>query len=149
MFGKGKIDITLQRTNYVPGDTTSGTVTLTLEKPVEAREMNMSLIGEGKTAVTTPGIVGGRGFSLWRMGPGGTTSTTVTCPVRICDSKQQLDNEKEYSQGQQYYSFDMKIPTDILSIGPQITGRSKWHLLAKLDVPHGLDLSKKVKVTIG
>jgi hypothetical protein len=65
------------------------------------------------------------------------------------DSKQQLDNEKEYSQGQQYYLFDMKIPADILSIGPQITGRIKWHLLARLDIPHGLDINKKVKVTIG
>ena len=90
---------------------------------------------------------------------------------RIYDFKQQLDSEKEYSQGGEY-RFEMKIPADILGIGPQapegklgqvlkvgqtvaaITGaiprrRLQWHLLAKLDIPGGLDISKKVDITIG
>jgi hypothetical protein len=66
----------------------------------------------------------------------------------------------------------MKIPADILGVGPQmpegalgqvlkvaqtvatVTGatarkRLKWYLLAKLDIPGGLDISKKVDITIG
>ncbi len=144
MFGKGKIAITLQRTDYIRGDTISGTVALTLDKAVKAREISISLIGEGTTTVTTPGIFRGVG-----VGSGGTMSTTTKCTMRFYDFKQQLDNEKEYGQGQQYYSFEMKIPADILNIRPQIIGQPKWHLLAKLDIPHGLDISKKVKVTIG
>ncbi|NWF77067.1 MAG: hypothetical protein HXY36_00450 [Chloroflexi bacterium] len=46
MFGKGKIDIAIQKFNYAPGDTISGNVALTLKKPVNAREVSISLIGE-------------------------------------------------------------------------------------------------------
>jgi hypothetical protein len=91
--------------------------------------------------------------------------------ARIYDFKQQLDSEKEYSQGGEY-RFEIKIPADILGIGPQrpegtlgqplkvaqtvatLTGatprrRLQWYLLAKLDIPGGLDVSKKVDITIG
>jgi hypothetical protein len=119
---------------------------------------------------------------------------------RIYDFKQQLDGEKEYSQGGEY-RFEIKIPADILGVGPQtlegklgqtlkvaqtasaIAGltplqetpeqegkqnrglevaktmaagmglirlqRTKWYLSAKLDIPRGLDISKKVDITIG
>jgi hypothetical protein len=160
MFGKGKIDIAIQKTHYAPGDTISGNVALTLKKPVKAREVNISLIGE---QITTRG--GG-------MMGGGQTSTT-TQRMRIYDFKQQLDSEKEYSQGGEYH-FEIKIPSDTLNMRPQIsevegklgqvlkvaqtaatiTGaipfqRIKWYLLAKLDIPGGLDISKKVDITIG
>ena len=99
--------------------------------------------------------------------------STTTKTVRIYDFKQQLDSEKEYSQGGEY-RFEIKIPADTLSMQPQIsemegrlgqvlkvaqtaatmTGaipfrRIKWYLLAKLDVPGGFDVSKKVDITIG
>jgi len=167
MFGsKGKIDISIQRTNYAPGDTISGNVALTLKKPMNAREVSISLIGEHKTTQTTP-----RGGGT--MGGGGMSMSTTTKTVRIYDFKQQLDSEKEYSQGREYH-FEIKIPADTLSMRPQmpeqesklgqvlkvaqtaatITGaipfqRIKWYLLAKLDIPGGLDISKKVDVTIG
>jgi hypothetical protein len=168
-FGKGKIDITIQKTNYAPGDTISGSVALTLKKPVKAKEVSISLIGE---EVTTGGggkvgWGGGRtSGGIGTMGGGGSTKIE-----RIYDFKQQLDSEKEYSQGGEYH-FEMKIPADILSMGPQmpegalgqvlkvgqtiaaITGaisrqRLQWYLLAKLDIPGGLDISKKVDITIG
>jgi hypothetical protein len=99
---------------------------------------------------------------------GGAGSTRIE---RIYDFKQQLDGEKEYSEGREYH-FEMNIPTDILGVGPQnpegalgqvlkvaqtvatVTGattrkRLKWYLSAKVDIPGGLDISKKVDVTIG
>ena len=51
-FDKGKINITIQKTNYAPGDTISGNAALTLKKPVKAKEVSISLIGE---EVTTGG----------------------------------------------------------------------------------------------
>jgi hypothetical protein len=85
-----------------------------------------------------------------------------------------MDSEKEYGEGQQYYAFEMKIPVDTLSMRPQIaemesklgqvlkvaqtaaamTGaipfqRIKWYLVAKLDIPGGLDIGKKGDITIG
>jgi len=160
MFGKGKINIAVQRTNYAPGDTISGKVALTLKKPVKAREVSISLIGEQKNT-RVGGMTGNKEMS------------TTTQRIRIYDFKQQLDSEKEYSQGQEY-RFEIKIPADILSTRPQMpelegklgqglkiaqaaaamTGaipfqRTKWYLLAKLDIPGGLDIKKTADVTIG
>jgi hypothetical protein len=167
MFGsKGKINIAIQKTSYAPGDTISGNVALTLKKPLKAREVSIFLIGEHKTTQTAPGVGGA-------MGGGGMSMSTTTKTVRIYDFKQQLDGEKEYSQGREY-RFEIKIPADTLSMRPQISNvegklgqalkvaqtaaamtgaipfqRIKWYLLAKLDIPGGLDISKKVDITIG
>ena len=166
MFGKGKIDIAIQKSHYDPGDIISGNVSLTLKKPVRARGVSISLIGEHKATQTTPGVGG-------PMGGGGMSMSTTTRTVRIYDFKQQLDSEKEYSQGREY-PFEIKIPADTLSMRPLVpeqegklgqvlrvaqtaaamTGaipfqRIKWYLLAKLDIPGGLDVSRKVDITIG
>lgn len=166
MFGKGKIDVAIQKNHYVPGDIISGNVSLTLKKPVKAREVSISLVGEQKTTQTTTGVGG-------PMGSGGIDMSTTTKTVRIYDFKQQLDGEKEYSQGGEY-RFEIKIPADTLSMRPQasdvegklgqvlkvaqtaaaMTGaipfqRIKWYLLAKLDIPGGFDVSKKIDITIG
>jgi len=166
MFGKGKINIAIQKSHYAPGDIISGNVALTLKKPVKAREVSISLIGEHRTTQTTSRVGG-------TMGGGGMSTSTTTKTVRIYDFKQQLDSEKEYSQGGEY-RFEIKIPSDILGGRPQMTEaegklgqvlkvaqtaaamtgaipfqRIKWYLLAKLDVPGGLNISKKVDITIG
>ena len=166
MFGKGKINIAIQKTYYTPGDIISGNIALTLKKPVKAREVSISLIGEHKTTQTTPQVGG-------TMGGGGMSMSTTTKTVRIYDFKQQLDSEKEYSQELEYH-FEIKIPADTLSMSPQMSGqegklgqvlkvaqtaaamtgaipfqRIKWYLLAKLDIPGGLDISKKIDITIG
>jgi len=166
MFGKGRIDIAIQKSHYAPGDIISGNVALTLKKPVKAREASISLIGEHKTTQTGSSAGGS-------MGGGGMSMSTTTRTVRIYDFKQQLDNEKEYSQDREY-RFEMKIPADTMSMGPRIsevegklgqvlkvaqtaaamTGaipfqRIKWYLLAKLDIPGGFDVSRKVDITIG
>jgi sporulation-control protein spo0M len=104
-FGKGKIDIVIQKTNYVPGDIISGNVALTLKKPVQAKEVSISLIGEHKTTQTTPRVGGA-------MGGGGMSMSTTTQTVRIYDFKQQLDSEREYTEGREY-RFEIKIPADI------------------------------------
>jgi hypothetical protein len=169
MFGsKGKIDITIQKTNYAPGDLISGDVTLTLKKPVKAREVSMSLIGEQWVTTYSGSSTGVFGSGMRRgggmMGMGGprmrrdgltigTRKETYKQRVHVYDFKQQLDGEKEYSEGRVYH-FEMKIPPDIVSAGPQDTGAAqsspvKWYLLAKLDIPGGLDVSKKIDITIG
>ena len=162
LFGKGKINISLQKTGYAPGDTISGSVALTLKKPVKARGVSISLIGEQKNT-RVGGMTGSQSQGM----------STTTKNIRIYDFKQQLDSEKEYSQGQEY-RFEMKIPADILSAKPQMpelggklgqglkiaqaaaamTGaipfqQTKWYLLAKLDIPGGMDIKKKADVTIG
>ena len=136
MFGsKGKIDISIQKFNYAPGDIISGNVALTLKKPVQAREMSISLIGEQLITQTqdinSRGLMmGGGGMHEGIMRPMmsgswategtviGTRSqkSTMTGRVHVYDFKQQLDSEKEYSGGPEYYFFEIKIPTDVLSM---------------------------------
>ncbi len=160
MFGKGNINIALQRTGYAPGDTISGNVALALKKPLRARGVSISLIGEQKTTQRKD-MIGNQNMS------------TTSQRMRIYDFKQQLDSEMEYSQGLEY-RFEIKIPSDILSTKPQMpelggklgqklkvaqvaaamTGviplqQTRWYLLAKLDVPGGMDIKKKAEITIG
>jgi|SRR5665811_1571450 len=153
MFEKGRIDIALPKTNFNLGDTISGNVALTMKKPIKARELSISLIGDQTTTLGGSVI-------------GGDTSTRNT---RIYDFKQQLDIEKEYDKSGAY-NFEIKIPADILGRQPQmpqIEGKlgealkvaqmfmvtakttTKWYLMAKLDIPWGIDIKKEVQITIG
>ncbi len=160
MFGKGKLQVTIPGTDFAPGDSISGEVALTLKKPVKADGMSISLIGEQK--VTRSGSVG-------RSGQRSTTTQTI----RIYDFKQRLDTAKEYTEGCEY-KFKIKIPRDVLGAKAQLpemdetlakglkiaqaaaafmgaisVQQTKWYLLAKLDIPGGLDISEKTDITIG
>jgi Arrestin (or S-antigen), C-terminal domain len=160
MFGKGKIDISIPKTDYAAGDSIAGVVTLTLKKPVQANGVSISLIGE--QTVTHSASMGGS-----------SQRSTTTEHIRIYDFKQKLDSEKEYSQANEY-RFKIKIPADIMNMKPQMPEledtlgqglkiaeaamafagalslqRTRWYLLAKLDIPGGLDINEKADITIG
>jgi hypothetical protein len=159
MFGRGKIDMSIQKTRYIAGDTISGSVTLTLNKPVKAREMTISLIGEYKTTVIKRRdlVLGSSrlGGSLRDRSRGMLMSdaTRKSAPqyelrksektVNICGFNQQLDGEIEYSQLKEY-RFRIKVTTDMPT-----SSVVNWYLLAKLDIPHERDITKKVPITIG
>ncbi len=118
---------------------------MTLKKPVKARKVSISLVGEQLVTSTQERTsVGLGGYSK--------SKSTTTQRISVYEFEQPLDGEKEYSEGQQSYFFEMKIPVDILSVRPQAgmgTSPIKWYLLAKLDVPGGIDITKKVGITIG
>jgi hypothetical protein len=160
MFGKGKIDISIPKTDYAAGENISGVVTLSLKKPVKADEVNISLIGEQTITRRT---------TVDRSNQ----PSTTTEHIRIYDFKQKLDGAKEYSQGGEY-PFKIKIPADIMNMKPQMPElpdtlgqglkivqaamafvgaipfqQTKWYLLAKLDIPGGLDIREKADITIG
>ena len=150
MFDKGKIEVAIAKTHFAPGDTISGKVTLTIKKPVAAKEVSVSLIGE-RTTTHGGGLAGG---------------DRKTEKQRVYDFKVSLDGEKEYDKSREY-TFELKIPADILNVGgPQLGGAAgqaikiaqvvtgggsstKWHLQAKLDIPRGIDVKKDVDITIG
>jgi hypothetical protein len=156
IFSKGKANIMIPKTGYLPGETISGTVTLAVDKPVLAKEFRVSLVGEQKTTHQR------------RDSDGHYTTETET--KRVYDFKQQLDGEKEYS-GKKEYSFSIKVPQDILARTQplQLEGtagqvfrfaqgaaammgaipRTNWFVEASLDIPKGFDVNKKVDITIG
>ena len=150
MFDKGKIEVAIPKNHFAPGDTISGKVTLTIKKPVAAKEVSITLIGE-RTTTHGGGLAGGDRRQEKQ---------------RVYDFKVSLDGEKEYDKGGEY-PFEIKIPPDILNMGgPQLAGAAgqairiaqvvtgsgrstKWHLQAKLDIPRGIDVKKDVDITIG
>jgi sporulation-control protein spo0M len=153
MFGRGKIDISIQKTSYAPGDTISGSVNLTLKNQVKAREITLSLMGEYTTEVAGKRSIDGVTVRARRW----QTSDTIklsrsvgptydvghkTEHVRFCAFKEQLDGEGEYSQSRRY-EFKIKIPTDTPD-----SSAVNWYLLAKFDIPRGRDVTKKVRIKI-
>ena len=143
-FGKGKIEVFLEKYNFSPGGTIKGRLSLKLKKPIRAKALKVGLIGE-KTST--------------EFGSKGSKRSTT----HFFDFEMPLDGEKEYLEGE--YNFEIKIPANVLqtpspggAVGDIVKGiqllsgkdvRISWHVIAKLDIPSGLDISKKVQVNIG
>jgi len=140
MKGNSTIDISIPKTNYAPRDTISGNVALTLKKPVKAKELSISLIGEQRVTDKHSET----SFSIFNMGGSGSSSFKK---IHVYDFKLSLDSEKEYREWREY-RFDIKIQGDIEP--PRIKPSPiKWYLLAILDISSALEISKKVDITIG
>ncbi|MFH1510588.1 MAG: hypothetical protein ABIF10_02765 [Candidatus Woesearchaeota archaeon] len=143
-FGKGKIEIQMDNYNYAPGDTINGNVTLSLKKPLQGKELSISLLGEQKTS----------------QGYGANKSNQT---AKIFEFKLPLDKEKEYPADKPLaYPFKIKIPANVAKQVPEGTlgtvlkaaqmfsgtnSRTSWHLIARLDVK-GLDITKEVQINV-
>jgi hypothetical protein len=151
LFGKEKITLTLEKYDYKPGDKIKGTVKLNLKKPTKARKLEVSFIGT-KTDKQTGMVIGPTA-----------SSNTQTRTIKVYDFTLPLDGEKNYQEEE--YSFEIKIPEDILQtaqkldgkIGTAITAlrtlsgvysRVDWYVKSELDVPMGLDVKKSQKIVL-
>jgi hypothetical protein len=151
-FGKGKMDVQLDKYNYTLGETIRGKVTMKLKKPVYARELRVVLCCEKITRTYRPGHRIGR---TYRMGH---THTRVT---KIYEFKLPLDGEKEYPQGNYEYPFEIKIPeyvdiprpseNTVVRVLQFLSGPNmqiKWYIAVSLDVPKGIDVKKRVDINV-
>lgn len=129
LFGKKKMEMTLNSYNYSPGDDITGTINLNLKKPVNARGLFIRLKGEESATESYTDSEGNR--------------RTRTVWNKIFDTKLPLDGEREYTGGA--FQIDMKIPEDVARGG----GAKRWFVIANLDIPRRLDIKKKVQVNIG
>ncbi len=142
-FGKGKIEVSLEKYNFSPGEIIKGKISLKLKKPTRAKALKVGLVGEKKT-------------TQYR------TSSSSQSKTHFFDFEMPLDGEKEYLEGD--YNFEIKIPANVLQVQPGgavgdivkgiqlLSGKDvkiSWHVIAKLDIPSGIDVSKKVQVNIG
>jgi len=150
-FGKGKIEIQIDKYNFSPGNVLNGKVLLKLKKPIKAKSLKIALKGEKTTYETE--------YRDNRP----TTSKNITS---IFDFTQPLDTEKEYPTTETDYNFKIKIPKNILSQSTlpenpiantiakslQILSNQDtkigWYLIAFLEIPWGIDVSKKVQINI-
>lgn len=147
-FGKGKIDIVIEKYNYSPGETVKGKLILNLKETVHAKSLKVGIVGEKTTTVTL--TINGK-------------TNTRHSNVNVFSFEMPLDGEKDYVRRE--YDFEMKVPGnltqpsipegvagDILKSVQILAGREgtiKWYITAKLDVPKGFDVSNRVQVNIG
>jgi len=147
-FGQKKIDVILEKFNFSPGDTIKGKVILKLGKPTNAKQLKVGLRGERISR------------NMARTSQGTTPHAEKNY---IFNFEMPLDQEKEYNEGE--YQFEIKVPMNLSNatmpggaIGDLLKGveilanaesRVNWYVIAYLDVPMGIDISKKVQVNIG
>jgi hypothetical protein len=148
-FWKGKIELILEKHSYSAGETIKGDIHLKLKKPIKARKIEIRLLGQEK--ITTRHVSSGGGYH------------TRTHTYTICDVKIPLDGEKEYMK--EDYNFELPIPPDVLNVSARpdgalgnvikaaeyLSGRHRrlvFNVIANLDIPMGLDVSKKQNIVI-
>jgi hypothetical protein len=153
-FGKGKIEIQLDKYNFKPGETIKGKLVLKLKKPVNAKQLRVAFVGEMSRTQSRIGIGAANNPVYSRRSE----------KEYIYKFEMPLDGEKEYTGGE--YSFEILIPSNILDQGKLpdgtigtalkavqflsgVSSRVNWYVKASLDVPKGLDVKGKAQINIG
>ncbi len=148
-FWKGKLELTLDKYTFAPGETITGNINLKLKKRQKARKMEVKLLGQEKTS------------ERYRRSDGSMGHRTHI--HTICNISIPLDGEKEYHKSD--YKFEITIPPDVLDVGARpdgtlgtvlqaaeyLSGRRRnlvWKIIANLDIPWGFDVSNKQKIVV-
>lgn len=139
-FGEGSIEIRLEKLSFSAGETIRGKVFLKVDKPKKARRVRVEFFGERT------------------VGYGKNRRTE-----RVYAFSLDLSGEREYV-GAFEYPFEILIPSDagskqlpndtlgtIMNVASVFGGVSptRWFVSASLDVPMGVDISKKIQISIG
>ena len=139
-FGKGKIDLILEKTSFAHEEMINGTVNMTLKKPIQAKGVIVTLFAERKRS----------------DGDGGTTTQ------RVFEFSQPLDIEKIYEATPKSYTFKIQVPAEnkvamegkigtalkaFSAIGNMLSP-TKWFVEVKLDIPKGFDVRKKLQISV-
>jgi hypothetical protein len=156
LFGPKKIVLSLEKYDYKPGETIKGTVKLQLKKPMNARTLDVGLIGR---KVQQHGSYRGGMYPGSHKGPYQKTTEYMT----VYDFYIPLGGEQEYLEG--VFPFEIKIPPTILQAEATFQGnvaaavnvlktlsgvssRIEWMVVARLDLPLKLDVSASQKIVL-
>jgi hypothetical protein len=156
LFGPKKIVLSLEKYDYKPGETIKGTVKLQLKKPMNARKLDVGLIGRKvqQHGSYRGGVYPGSHRSQYQK---------TTEYITIYDFYIPLGGEQEYLEG--VFPFEMKIPPSILQGEAALEGnvaaavnvlktlsgmssRIEWMVVARLDLPLKLDVSASQKIVL-
>ena len=140
-FGKGKMEILLNKNDYKPGDMIIGDINLELKKPMQAKELKISFIAEKEY-----GTEGSKKQVLYQ-------------------TEKTLGGQGEYYNN--VYHFELKIPEEILDLSQEfkkkLTGialkiyerkekggffEDYYHIRASLEALEGANIEKKVRIKI-
>ncbi len=149
-IGAGKMELSLNGTNYRAGDTITGNARLTINDPIKAHGVLVSFWGERK--------VRSYKFSSGRGRPAETTEILFKVEKKVDDERQYQKTVQPVS-----YDFSLQIPENALQkveLGDGIIGKVvgalqqmsqgsiRFYVQAKLDIPMGFDVSKKIEVFV-
>ncbi len=155
LFGKDKMTLLLEKYDYKPGDKIKGIIKLNLKKPIQARKLEVSFIGNRVDKQSSASIAG--------MASGSKGYHSRTSYTKVFDFTMPIDGEKEYQD--QEYPFEIKIPDNILQNNLTLEGklgqaskairmiagissRIDWIVHAQLDVPKKIDVKKSQKIIL-
>lgn len=156
LFGPEKILLHLEKFDYKPGETIKGTVKLQLKKQLNARKLEVGLMG--RKIEQQSGIRIGMS-----SGPHKTGYQKSTHYSTVYDFKIPLCGEQDYLEG--LFPFEIKIPDNILQqdVSSQgniasavnvlktlsgVSARVEWMVIARLDLPMKLDVSTSQKIVL-
>ena len=145
-FGKGKMQIKLNKFNFTEGETIEGVLSFTVKKPQHSKEASIQIFAQQQT---TQFVNGRRDYH------------TIT----VFDFKQPLDGEKDYAPGTPVeYPFQIKIPAgatanqapdgmlgQVAKVANFMSNRRstvRWYLKGRIAIK-GFDLTKKVQINVG
>jgi len=144
-FLKGKAEIVLEGNSFMPGDTIKGKVILNIKKNFDSKGIVLRLYATSNTTSVSAGKVSNR-------------------VVTVYDFRYDLEKQASYSQSQSPLEipFELKIPTDILSLNKNqqnivnvvsaVAGRYsqiKWYVSAKVRVRRCLtNITRKIQITV-
>lgn len=150
VFGlfEGSIEIALKKYNFGFGETIEGTANLKLSKEKKARRVVVTVLAEKKVT---------------RYDSKGSHTSTET----LFSQEAVLDGEKTYTPPGASYDFKIQLPPQGFQSAPSMNGalgtavkaaqffasssfasQVYWFVEAKLDVPMGIDIGKKVQITV-
>lgn len=147
---KGKIELSLDKSSYKPGEEIRGVLKLYLESPVKARALRLAFYGIKEEHYTKDNFMSKSRYPEKRK------RTTKVADVNIL-----LDGEKEYTSHD--YPFVIKVPPEAaehlselvnVSLGPlsfqylKGGGNLRFFLDASLDIPLSFDLKTKKEIKI-
>lgn len=150
-IGVGKLELSLDRFDFRPGDSIVGTVRLALTEPMEAKRLIVSVVGTRERV----------GYEKDSAGHKRQTRDTEI----LWEFERELAGARTYRD--QEYRFDIAIPSDvhrqavIQSSGiigdiarvvqsATSSGRmpARWRVLAELDIPWKRNIKHKVDITV-
>lgn len=137
------MELSLDGANFKPGDKITGTAKLKLKKDKDARAVRV--------------VVEARRKMTRRTSKGTTTKDEI-----IYTFDKILDGEKKYVKGTYEYPFEIRVPDPlplkeiggklgmVLDTVTSLMGTQlRWYVIAKLDIPGGMDISKSQQINVG
>jgi len=150
-FGEGSIDLVLGKTNFAFGETIQGKLNLKLKKEKQARQLRVRIEATSRRSSGGPALIN-------------TGQKRKVEVVTLYKTDAVLDGEKLYMPPGKEYEFKIQVPQKS-ALPPMPEGglgkalgavnmlagvqhRIEWRLIASLDIPGKMDITKKLNISV-